>query len=294
MEHVVTKPTPAFTNANGRLTVHQLTAWRDNFVWVLVCNETSTAAAVDGPNADAALDFCEKHGLTLSVILNTHTHGDHIGINRDLATRGLLDTMRVYGKERSPGSVPGLTDPVDDGDVVHIGNVRGKVLLTEGHIDSHVSFLFDDVLFCGATLFGAGCGYLFDGPPSKMKRSLDRLAMLPESTRVCCAHEYTQDNLRFAWSVEPNNPALIARIQTTWRLRETGQSSVPSTIGLERETNPFLRHHSVELQSNVKHQLPVDEDTPTAWFAATRRLKDLKHYKTMPDNALPLRRETPA
>jgi len=270
------------------MTVHQLPAWRDNLVWILSVGDE--AAVVDGPPvADQVLEYCAANGLRLTTILNTHTHGDHVGINRDLAKRGLLDGLAVVGPGRAAAQVPGLTVGVDDGDVVEFAGVAGRVLLTEGHIDGHVSYLFEDLLFCGDTLFGAGCGYLFDGPPQKMHASLSRLAELPEDTRVCCAHEYTEDNLRFAWTIEADNPALADRIRYTWAIRATGGSSVPSTIGLERATNPFLRHQSEGLVARVKAAMP-DRDlaSPASVFAATRALKDRKDYKTLTDADLPL------
>ena len=262
-------------------------------MWLIACNTTNEAAIVDGPDATAALACCEAFGLTLTAILNTHTHRDHIGVNLDLQKRGLLDGLTVYGRERTPGSVPGLTHPVGEGDTVRVGAVVGRTMLTEGHLNCHVSYVFDDVLFCGDTLFGSGCGYLFDGPAATMKSSLDRLAALPPETRVCCAHEYTQDGLRFAWSIEPNNEALKERIRNTWAIRAKGESSVPSTIGLERETNPFLRHPSTELRNNVARAMTPAADTPAAWFAATRQLKDSKQYRSLGDVGLPLPGGTP-
>jgi len=293
MKHVVSVPKSPFMTGDGRLTIYQRTAWEDNLVWIAACNATGESAIIDGPDAQAALDCCNEQGLTLRVILNTHTHRDHIGLNVDLAERGLLAGLTVYGRERAPGSVPGLTHPVGDGDIVQIGHVTGRVILTEGHLNGHVSYLFDDVLFCGDTLFGAGCGYLFDGSPSVMKASLDRLAALPAGTRVCCGHEYTQDNLRFAWSVEPSNKDLRARIRSTWEVRARGESSVPSTIGLERQTNPFLRHTAPELRRHVERHIKPDADTPAGWFAATRKLKDVKHYRSLTDADLPLSGGTP-
>ena len=162
-------------------------------------------------------------------------------------------------------------------------------MLTEGHINGHISYLFDDVLFCGDTLFTGGCGYLFDGPPSKMLRSLELLGKLPWETRVCCGHEYTQDNLRFAWSVEPDNEALAQRIRDVWSLRTKGQSAVPSTIGMEKTTNPFMRHHSESLQRRVAQAMPdAALDSPVAIFAATRELKNRKEYLAITDSELPL------
>jgi hydroxyacylglutathione hydrolase len=286
MSHVVTKPTAPFRIASG-LTVHQVPAATDNLVW-LIATESGEAAVVDGPDAEATLAYCAAHGLRLTTILNTHTHGDHVGINRDLDKRGLLATMRVVGSRRAAADVPGITEQVDDGDEVEFGGATARVLLTEGHIDGHISYVFDGAVFCGDTMFGAGCGYLFDGPPAKMHRSLERLAALPPDTRVCCAHEYTLDNLRFAWSIEHDNAALAERIRHTRKIRAEGQSSVPSTIGTERATNPFLRHGSEELRRAVKTAMPDRAlDSAEAIFAATRALKDRKDYKTITDEELP-------
>jgi hydroxyacylglutathione hydrolase len=288
MAHVVSQPTPAFLAMDGRLEVHQIPAAEDNLIWLLVCVETGAVAAVDGPGAGEVLRFCEERGLVWNTIINTHTHGDHIGINRDLERRGMLADFRVVGSAAVADAVPGITEPVGEGDSVTLGAVTGRVLLTEGHLDGHISFLFGDVLFCGDTLFGGGCGYLFDGPPAKMFRSLSRLAELPGETRVCCAHEYTQDNLRFAWSVEPDNEALQDRIRDVWAARARGESTVPSRIADERATNPFLRPGSPSLQASVQTawgERPIA--TWTEWFAATRELKDRKDYREQPLSSLP-------
>lgn len=289
MRHVVTRPRDPFTTSDGRLEVHQIPAWQDNLIWLAVCTETREAAVVDGPEADGVLAYCEAHHLTLTTIFNTHTHMDHVGVNHALAKLGKLDGLRVFGPGRKASDVPGITDPLDDGDTARIGEAEAKVLLTEGHIDGHISYVFDDVVFCGDTLFGAGCGYLFDGPPEKMHASLTRLMELAPETRVCCAHEYTEDNLRFAWSVEPDNEALRERIRSVWALRARGECSVPSTIGQERATNPFVRHTSSTLLATVRDAWPNRTlDTPASIFAATRALKDQKEYKSRPDSDLPL------
>jgi hydroxyacylglutathione hydrolase len=289
MSHVVTHPSPPFRTADGRLEVHQVPVWQDNLVWIAVCTATGEAAAVDGPEADAVLAYCAAHELHLTTILNTHTHMDHVGINHQLARQGALSRYRVFGPAKKASEVPGLTDPVDEDAVARVGEVELRVMLTEGHIDGHVSYVTSDVLFSGDTLFAAGCGYLFDGPPAKMFDSLTRLTALDPSTRVCCAHEYTQDNLRFAWSVEPDNEALAERIRRVFALRAEGKCSLPSTIGEERATNPFVRHASPTLRAKVAEAFPERPlDTPEAIFAATRALKDRKDYRAIPDAALPL------
>jgi hydroxyacylglutathione hydrolase len=289
MAHVVTRPRAPLRSSSGALTVHQIPAAHDNLVWILVCERTGEAAAIDGPDAAPVLAYCDAHGIRLSAIFNTHTHFDHIGINVALKREGRLDGLRVVGPARRAAEVPGITERVDEGDAVRLGASTGRVMLTEGHIDGHVSYVFEDLLFCGDTMFGAGCGYLFDGPPAKMHTSLQRLAELPDDTKVCCAHEYTQDNLRFAWSIDPDNPDLAARIREAWAVRERGECTLPSTIGLERRTNPFLRGDVPGLVARVQAACPDRElHTLAEVFAATRALKDRKDYKRLHDDALPL------
>ena len=240
MSHVVSHASEPFIGFEGAIEVHQVPVWQDNLCWIVVCAATGEAAVVDGPQAEEVLAYVEQHGLNLTTILNTHTHADHIGINRDLDKRGLLSSMRVVGPKRAAADVPGLTEAVDEGDTVRLGEVTARVMRTEGHINGHISFVFGDVLFCGDTLFTGGCGYLFDGPPERMYESLMRLAALPGDTRVCCAHEYTQDNLRFAWFVEPENSALAERIQQVWEIRGQGGCVVPSTIARGASHQPIL------------------------------------------------------
>lgn len=284
MAHVVTRPSDPFLTLGGALEVHQVPAAHDNLIWVLVCTATGEAAVVDGPGVEEVRAWAAGRSVRLRTILNTHTHGDHIGINTVLEREGTLGDWRVVGSRTASERIPGLTEPVGEGDVVRLGAVEGRVLVTEGHQNGHISYVFGEALLCGDTMFAGGCGYLFDGPPEAMFRSLMRLAALPPETRVCCAHEYTQDNLRFAWSVEPGNEALAARIREVWALRAEGACAVPSTLGVERATNPFLRPGSPELRRSVAAALP-DRDLSSfeAVFAATRALKDLKHYKGQPD-----------
>lgn len=289
MQHEVTVPSPPLTVLDGAATVHMVPVWRDNLVWVIAPTDTDTAWAVDGPEAQPVLDWCAAHGRRLAGILNTHTHHDHVGINTELAKTGALEGLRVYGPARAADAVPGITDRVDEGDMLDIDGLPVRVMRTEGHLDGHVSYVLGDVVFCGDTLFAGGCGYLFDGPPATMFDSLLRLVSLPGHTRVCCAHEYTQDNLRFAWMVEPDNEALAARIQRDWALRAEGRCTVPSTIDDERATNPFVRPGSTTLRAEVLERLPdADLSSHAAVFAATRRLKDRKDHRQRTDDVLPL------
>lgn len=280
MAHVVTHPHPPFRSRSGAFEVHQIPAAHDNLVWLMVEAQTRRCAVVDGPDAEAALAYIETHGFTLTHVLNTHTHADHIGLNRDLERRGLLRGLMVVGPEKVKDQVPGLTQPVKHGDTVQFGAVQGRVLGTEGHIEGHVSYVFEDVVFCGDALFAGGCGRVFTGDFDAMHTGLARLAALPEETRVCCAHEYTEDNLRFALSVEPDNGALKARFERVRALRADGGCAVPSTIGEELATNPMLRWDSPALIANVRAQSAQPELTGAIpIFTATRRLKDGGAYK---------------
>ncbi len=220
------------------------------------------------------------HGLELTHVLNTHTHHDHIGINLDLQKRGLLDGLTVIGTEKTRAQVPGMTKAVSDGDEVQVGACRGRVLLTEGHIVGHICFLFEDVLFSGDALFAGGCGRVFTGDFHAAYTGLSKLRALPEETRVCCAHEYTEDNLAFARSVDPHNAALEKRVEQVRALRSAGGCAVPSLLREELATNPMLRWDAPELVAEVARQTPgLDVRDPEAVFTATRKLKDGGSYK---------------
>jgi hydroxyacylglutathione hydrolase len=280
MAHVVTRPTPPFRSASGALEVHQIPAASDNLVWLLVCTKTRTCAVVDGPDAEGALAYASAHDLQISVVINTHTHPDHIGVNLDLQERGLLANMRVIGPERARGDVPGITETVKPGDEVKLGALTGCVIETDGHLRGHVSYVFEDVVFCGDALFAGGCGRVFTGDFAAMQAGLARLSALAPQTRVCCAHEYTEDNLRFALSVEPDNQALQQRAARVRALRAEGGCAVPSTIGEELATNPMLRWGSASLLAGLKQQSPsADLHDPVGVFTATRTLKDSGQYK---------------
>lgn len=277
--HVVTTPNPPFEIPGAR--IHQVPVMKDNLVWLVECLATGKVAVVDGPpQLEPVVEAIEALGLTLGAVWNTHTHWDHIGINQELVKAGLLDGVEVYGPALKADDVPGLTHPVSDGDVARVGEVQADVWLTEGHIDGHVSYVLDGAVFCGDTMFAGGCGYLFDGPPAKMHASLLRLAGLPGDTRVCCAHEYTEDNLKFARFVEPDNAELEARWNQVLEILGGGGCTVPSTIAEERATNPFLRTGSPAIRASLaSHGTPVD--THLDAFAATRALKDRKLHRQL-------------
>ncbi len=276
MPHVVTIPPEPVLSPGGRLRITALPAANDNLVWIVEDLASDAVAAVDGADAAAVEAWEAATGKRVTMLLTTHTHGDHIGIHRAWERSGRLGSVHVIGSTAPKEPIPGLDQPVSEGDAFFLGTVSGTAHRTDGHQDGHISYVIDGALFCGDTLFAGGCGYLFDGPPAAMFDSLMRLAALPEDTLVCCAHEYTQDNLRFAASIEPDNADLVARIAATDALRAEGRCTLPSTIAIERATNPFLRPGSPEIRS----KLDLGADVPHAdVFTAARSLKNTGAYK---------------
>jgi len=211
-------------------------AFRDNYIWLLSRGEA--AVIVDPGDAAPVEAALAAGGLQPSAILVTHHHADHQGGVAALAARFGVE---VFGPAAE--SITGLTRPLAGGERIYpLGpDVPFDVLAVPGHTSGHIAYLADGRLFCGDTLFGAGCGRLFEGTPAQMAASLVRLAALPDETEVCCAHEYTETNLRFAVAVEPDNPAIQERIAASAALRARGLPTLPSSIGLEKATNPFLR-----------------------------------------------------
>ncbi len=252
-------------------------------MWVLE-SEDHQAAVVDGPNAQGALAVCAAEGLTLTTLLTTHTHGDHIGLHHHLDLEGRLASLRVVGAAATASAIPGLTDPVAQGDVVTFGGVPLTVWRTDGHLTGHVCYLGGDAAFVGDTLFAGGCGKVFDGPMSAMADSLMRLGALPSQTAVFCAHEYTLDNLAFAWWVEPESEPLRARIRAVRALRAQGRCSVPSTMAEEQATNPYLRPGSPQLRARLAELVPeAPLETTADVIGALRRLKDTGRHRQVVD-----------
>ncbi len=215
-------------------------AFTDNYIWLL--RNGPSAVVVDPGDAAPVLAYLSEHGLALTAILATHHHGDHVGGIEALLER---HPVPVFGPARE--SIPRRTRAVTDGDRIEVPGLPGVFTGIDipGHTSGHIAF-FGDVdgvpsLFCGDTLFAAGCGRLFEGTPAQMWSSLSKLAALPDATRVYCGHEYTLANLRFALAVEPGNDEIPARQAREAARRERGEPTLPSTIGLERATNPFLR-----------------------------------------------------
>jgi len=247
----------------------------DNYAYLIVDPATREAGVVDCAEAAPVLAEVSRRGVRLAAILATHHHFDHVGGNRDLLAA--LPDLRVYGSADDAPRIPGITHRVHDGDAVEIGKLRGRVIFIPAHTSGHVAYHFPEAraVFTGDTLFAGGCGRLFEGDAAQMIASLAKLAGLPEDTRVYCGHEYTEKNLRFAAGLEPGNRRLAEKLSAVEALRRQGRPTVPSTIGEEKATNPFLRTSSPELAASVRARVPgLPPDDPIALFAAVRALKD--------------------
>ncbi|MEE4243323.1 MAG: hydroxyacylglutathione hydrolase [Desulfopila sp.] len=242
----------------------------DNYSYLLQCPESGDAAVVDPTEAYPLLEKMDKLKARLTTILCTHHHHDHIdGIQQLLQE---CKDARVVCHASDRYRIPLADFSIQDGDKIAVGNFQGTVIHTPGHTSGSVCYLFDDHLFAGDTLFGAGCGRLFEGDASQMFMSLSTgLAVLPDTTRIYFGHEYTRKNLAFAETVEPDNRDIAARKAA---LGDDGSHSSPSTIMLEKKTNPFLRCESAEIRMNLERQGYTHHDDPVKVFTILRSIRD--------------------
>ena len=248
---------------------------RDNYAYLIVCEATNATAVVDPSEPDPVVRAIQQESVELTAIWNTHHHWDHTGGNKALLKA--YPELEVIGHESDRGRIPGQTAFVKDGDEVTLGQeVRARVIHNPGHTSGAISYFLSEhaSVFTGDTLFGAGCGRLFEGTPAQMLTSLSRLGALPEETSVFFGHEYTVANLRFASAVEPDSDTLRERVARVQRQRDAGDYSVPSTIAEERATNPFLRAAVSRVQAAVRASEPPKDTSETEVFAALRRWKD--------------------
>ncbi|MEQ1667575.1 MAG: hydroxyacylglutathione hydrolase [Sulfuriferula sp.] len=249
------------------LHTHPIAAFSDNYIWAM--HNQQHAIIVDPGDAQVVIAFLQAHALQLVAILVTHHHHDHVG-----GIAVLLDKypVPVYGPAHE--NIPHRTHPLTEGDTLHIAELglSLSVLDIPGHTAGHIAYYGAGSVFCGDTLFGCGCGRLFEGTPAQMLNSLDKLVQLPPDTAVYCAHEYTLNNIAFALTLEPDNVALQQRAQHDQALRQQQLPTLPSTIAIEQATNPFLRCHLASLQH--KMGFPPSAASTLATFSAIRTLKN--------------------
>ena len=251
------------------LTLIPLPAFEDNYIWVM--HDGQHAVAVDPGDPEPLIHYLDAHQLHLTALLITHHHRDHTGGNTRLRQRY---NCAIYAPDNP--RIPATTQILHGGDVIEIAQppLRFDILATPGHTLDHISYVGHDTLFCGDTVFGCGCGKLFEGTPTMMAASLDLLLSLPDPTRVCCAHEYTLRNIDFAKTIDGRNPALLEREKTDRESRMRGQPTLPSTLGREKTTNPFLRFHDPDMKSFAAHYLNRPHPGPAEVFGAIRAAKD--------------------
>lgn len=251
----------------ARLEIEQFFCREDNFGVLIHDPETGLTASIDAPEETAISDALARRGWKLDFIFTTHHHFDHVEGNEAL--------KRAFGAQitgPAAETIPGADRGVKDGDTFKFGSFDVQVISTPGHTAGEVSYYLPQakVVFTGDTLFALGCGRLFEGTPADMQASLKKLALLPVDTKIYCGHEYTLSNLRFALSVDGNNPALKERGRAIERLRADGLPTLPTNIGLEMATNPFLRAHDSEIRKN----LGLEHASELQVFAELRKRKD--------------------
>lgn len=248
--------------------IYRLPAFRDNYLFLLVDPRDRSAAAVDPGDAAPILRKVNELDVRLTKIFATHHHSDHVGGIRTLLKH--VPNVEVYASEVDRDRIPGQTVKLHGGDRVQFGGEEAEVLFVPGHTRGHIAYYFrtSGHLFCGDTLFGAGCGRLFEGTPAQMLASLAQFRALPDETTVWCAHEYTLNNLKFTATVDGDNPAVRSRLEQVQMARNRGESTIPLSLGIEKQTNPFLRWDKPALQAatNIRE--------PARVFARLRGMKD--------------------
>ncbi|ACB50540.1 glyoxalase II [Crocosphaera subtropica ATCC 51142] len=253
--------------------IKRLPALSDNYIFLLHDANNNTAAVVDPAVAEPVLNCLDQLGAKLIAIFNTHHHADHVGGNKKLMEQ--FPDLCVYGSKEDQGRIPGQQVFLEEGDTVEFAGKTGKVYFVPGHTRGHIAYYFppnenEEIgdLFCGDTIFAGGCGRLFEGTPAQMVESIGKLRNLPDHTRIWCAHEYTLNNLKFAVTVDKDNSDLQIRYQDVIKARKNEEATVPSLLGEEKKTNPFLRWDQPALQ------MITGMNDPARVFGKIRGMKD--------------------
>ncbi len=251
------------------LEIHQIPVLNDNYLYLFKDSQTDAVGIVDPAEAEPVLEKLEELGWKLTHIVNTHHHWDHTGANLELKEKtGCV----VVGSKKDAARIPGIDIKLEEGDIFEFGSQKARIFEVSGHTIGHIAYWFEKAgaLFCGDTLFALGCGRLFEGSPAQMWDSLKKFLALPDDTKVYCAHEYTEANARFAITIEPKNARLMARFDDILAKRAKNIPTVPTTIGEEKSTNPFLRPDSPD----VLEELDMAGADPVSVFAEIRHRKD--------------------
>lgn len=254
--------------------VKPILAFKDNYIWCLINDTTNHCIIVDPGEAKPVVTFLKRSNLLLDAILITHHHWDHTnGIKAILKEH----TVPVFGPAKE--KIAGISNPVDEGDSIELNNwpISFKVLAIPGHTLGHIAYYWDNLLFCGDTLFSAGCGRLFEGTAEQMLDSLNKLSQLPDGTKIYCGHEYTLSNLNFAQMLEPTNAHIKNYLAQVRELRQKNLPTVPSMLSMERLINPFLRCNEPEILSRVEKHRGKKFTFPAEAFAYLRQWKN--NYK---------------
>lgn len=243
----------------------------DNYAYLVIDEGTREAGIVDCAEANPVLEAVARERVTLTAILPTHHHYDHVGGNTDLLA--VCPQLAVYGFD---DRIPGLTQPVRDGDQIRVGGLAARIIFIPAHTTGHIAYYFEGerTVFTGDTLFAAGCGRLFEGDAAMMIASLSKLIALPDDTAVYFGHEYTEKNLRFALTLEPNNADIRAKHEWAVAQNQQRAPTTPTSIAAEKKTNPFFRWRSPELRQTLQQRFPHLPADDVAVFAKTRELKD--------------------
>jgi len=247
----------------------RIPAFKDNYIWLLFNSDTHQGVVVDPGEAQGVLDKLSQQHIHLVAILITHHHWDHTG-----GISALVEKTQapVFGPRQDP--IPGLTQPLEDNQMFNLIGIQFNVLEIPGHTLGHIAYYGDNRLFCGDTLFTAGCGRLFEGTPEQLLNSLSKLKALPETTEIYCGHEYTLNNLEFAITVEPYNEFIQQRLESVRQLRQKDRATVPAPLSIELKTNPLLRTQFPSVKAAVEKHFAKSFSSEVEIFAALRQWKD--------------------
>ena len=250
-------------------TIIPIPSFQDNYIWAFIENKNKKTIIVDPGDATPVLDYLEQHQLILSAIFITHHHWDH---TNGIPALKKKYNIPIYGSSKE--SIPEVTISIQELDTIPFDSLTFQIFAIPGHTRDHIAYYAKEILFCGDTLFAAGCGRLFEGSAEELYSSLQKIVALPDNTKIYCAHEYTLNNLRFAKTVEPDNKNMEERIKNVTELREKKLPSLPSLLHEEKETNPFLRCHLPEVIKSAEKFCGEPLNTPVSVFRILRKWKD--------------------